>query len=125
MSLAHIKRSIKVGTLLKLVRHDWLRTIVRGNTGTEIITGPLHIGLVRPVTSINSVGFTLATVEHDGVVKNSHVNWPKSSAIRDTACFGHGGFSTYGFEIDLNGTGKFENVMGYEFVTGENNGPTN
>lgn len=103
MSLANIKRNIKVGTLLKLVRHDWLRPIVvNGNLGQTTIQPKITLDMVRPVRSVLSKGITLTTGSDYSILP-----WPKATSIRETA---------NGFEIDLNQDGKFEAVMGYEFV---------
>lgn len=108
MSLASLKRSIRVGTLLKLVRHDWLNLTVRGNTGTSTLTGPLYAGLVRPVVLVQSNQIALETP--GSTSGRSYITWPKADRVRET---------DKGFQIDLDGTGKFEQVMEYEFVPQE------
>lgn len=108
MSLASIKRSIKVGTLLKMVRHDWFPNgimTVHGNLGTSQLKGNT-LGVVRPVVLVQATQIALET---PGSGK-SFLTWPKANCLRETA---------NGFEIDLDGTGKFEHIMGYEFVPQE------
>ena len=95
MSLASIKRSIKVGTLLKLVRHDWFPN---GK-------GSLAIGQVRPIVLIQASQITLETPGSNS--GKSYLTWPKANCIRETP---------NGFEIDLLDTGQFSKVIGYEFV---------
>lgn len=111
MSLASIKRNIKVGTLLKLVRHDWFPNCtmtVHGNTGTTQLKGRIAIGQVRPVVLIQASQIALETPGSGA----SYLTWPKANCIRKTP---------NGFEIDLEMDGQFSKVMGYEFVqyTGE------
>ena len=104
MSLASIKRKLKVGTLLKLIRHDFLKPItVEGNLGRTVIQPKIFIGQVRPIALIQAKQIALRTADH-----LSYLNWPKANCIRETA---------NGFEIDLYGTGKFEHIMAYEILT--------
>jgi hypothetical protein len=109
MSLASLKRSIAVGTLLKMTRHDWFpngEMTVHGNLGTSKLKGCL-VGTVRPVVLVQSGQIGLTTTKEDGTITTSYLQWPKASCIRETL---------YGFEIDLNHDGKFDAVMAYEFV---------
>lgn len=105
MSLASLKRSIKVGTVLKMVRHDWFpegNMVVHGNLGSSQIKGKL-LGVERPVVLVQSSQIALQLGE-----SKSFLTWPKANCIRETP---------KGFEIDLDGTGKFEHIMGYEIAS--------
>lgn len=114
-SLAELKRSIKVGTHLKLVRHDWLETKVVGNLGTSVLKSrSLWVGLVRPVVLVQSNQIALETA--GTTYGKSFMNWPKASNIRFTERRLNGNLIE-GFEIDLKADGKFSAVMAYEDVT--------
>ena len=105
MSLAAIKRKIRVGTKLKLVRHDWFAKgglVVRGNLGTTVLKPKIEVGCVRPVTVVHATEIALT-----GEAGTSWLQWPKAYCVRDTP---------NGFEIDLRCDGTFAEVMGYEFV---------
>jgi hypothetical protein len=92
-----------VGTLLKLVRHDWLKPlVVNGNLGQTVVKPKIHVGLVRPVALVQSTQIAL-----QGDNGLSYLPWPTSKNIRETA---------KGFEIDLVGFGEFKYVMEYEIV---------
>ena len=105
MSLASIKRKLKVGTLLKLVRHDFLKPfVVHGNLGQTVIQPKIFVGQVRPIALIQAKQIALKTDDH-----LSYLEWPKANCIRETP---------NGFEIDLDDTGKFEHIMAYE-IQGE------
>lgn len=108
MSLAVLKRKLTLGTQLKLVRHDWMKTplVVRGNLGDTIIQPKIFVGLVRPIAMIQSNQIALRTGK-----ELSYITWPKASSVRETE---------NGFEIDLNDNGKFKDVMGYEIVKVDN-----
>jgi len=105
MSLAALKRKIKVGTYLKMTRHDWFPNssmTVQGNLGTTQLKGAL-VGTVRPVVYAKTTGIGLKTGNNV-----SCMDWPPANSVRETQ---------NGFEIDLNRTGEFKEVMAYEFVS--------
>jgi hypothetical protein len=123
-SLAELKRSIHNGSLLKMVRHDWFKggaMTVHGNTGTSQLKGNL-LGVVRPVTLVQANQIALEKPiaigkgcwQGDG--KKSYLTWPKASNVRFTER-NDNGVTVQGFEIDLNGDGKFSDIMAYEDVT--------
>lgn len=112
-SLAELKRTLKVGMQLKLVRHDLVAKgglKVVGNLGTTTIKPKIFIGQVREVASATATHITLATPQPDGSLHPSYLDWPKANRFRPTE---------NGFEIDLNDDGKFTEAMGYEFVQEE------
>lgn len=106
MSLASLKAKLKVGTLLKLVRHDFLKlTVIYGNLGVTTLQPKLFIGQVRPIVRTQTNAIVLRSEQAD-----SWLNFPKAKYVRETP---------NGFEIDLNvdGPGDFKEVMAYEFVS--------
>lgn len=106
MTLAEMKRTIRVGTLLKLTRHEWLETHVVGSLSTKVLkSGTLYIGLVRPVVLVQSNQIALRT--EGSATGMSYLTWPKAHSIR---------FVPNGFEIDLNQDGTFREIMAYEIV---------
>lgn len=113
MSLASIKRRVKVGTRLRMTRHDWFpqgSMTVHGNLGTTQLRGANLLNVVRPVVVVhtNEVGLKTEKQIGDELTSSvSYLTWPKASCIRET---------TNGFQIDLQGTGNFAQVMEYEFV---------
>jgi hypothetical protein len=107
VSLTVLKRRIRVGMKLKLVRHDGLRPIVvRGNVGDTATEPKIQVGMVRSVCIVHRDEFALLTQLPDHT-EPSYITWPKASRVRDTE---------RGFQIDLNDDGTFTAVMEYEFV---------
>ena len=105
MSLASIKRKVVKGTLLKLVRHDWLKPlVVNGNLGQSVIKPGIAVGDVRPVVIVRSNAIAMKNARTGN---DSWLYWPEAKNVRETA---------NGFEIDLVGFGEFKFIMGYEFV---------
>jgi hypothetical protein len=102
-TLAATKRTIKVGDQFKLVRHDWMDTIIHGNTGTTVLKGRLRIGDIRAVSQVLTTKIAFRTESGS----DSWLHWPKAQSFRPTA---------NGFEIDLHDEGTFREAIGYEFV---------
>jgi hypothetical protein len=109
-TLAELKRTIKVGTKLKLVRHDWFAKggiVVHGNLGTTRLKPKYNVGCVRRVAVVHTTEIGIETFNPQGGSEYSWLQWPKAAHVR---------FTDNGFEIDLNGDGQFDQVMGYEFT---------
>jgi hypothetical protein len=106
MSLASIKRKVVKGTLLKLVRHDWLKPlIVNGNLGQSVIKPGIAVGDIRPVVTVRSNAIAMKNARTGN---DSWLYWPEAKNVRETP---------NGFEVDLAGFGEFKYIMGYEFVS--------
>ena len=87
MSLASIKRNLKAGAKVVMVRHDWYPA------------GKL-MGVERAVIRVQSNG-----VQFEG---GSWLYFKAAKEYRDT---------TNGFQVCLDGSGTFDKVMEYQFVT--------
>lgn len=111
MSLTATKRRIKVGDLLKLVRHDWVVTgglVIHGNTGITRLPSKINIGDVRAVAAVHNTEIGFHTRDAEGnYLGLSWLHWPAARDYRDTPD---------GFEIDLNRAGDFRECIGYRFV---------
>jgi hypothetical protein len=102
MSLASIKRRVKVGSRLQVVRHDWPALRLHGQTDEEYTAKRAAFFAVREVVSVRGGEIGLRTGED----RTSYLTWPKAGSIRETP---------KGFQVDLNGAGDFAAVMEYEY----------
>ena len=107
MSLASIKRRIAVGSKLQVVRHDWPALRLNGETAAQYEAKQAAFFAVREVVSIRGgeVGFKTENPA-TGLPRTSYLAWPKANSVRETA---------KGFQVDLNGDGKFTALMEYEY----------
>ena len=101
MSLAAIKRKITVGTKLQVTRHDWPALRLHGESDEHYDAKRAAFFAVREVVLVKAgeIGFQTGECV-------SYLSWPKLNAIRETA---------NGFQVDLRGTGEFNEIMEYEF----------
>jgi hypothetical protein len=103
MSLAAIKRHIRVGTALQIVRHDHPPVIFAHETAEAIEKKKaafLRMFEVRRVAVVQSNAIAFHTDEG----KLSWHYWPKASNVRDTA---------NGFEVPLDDS--FTKLIAYEW----------
>lgn len=96
MSLAALKRRLKMGVKLRLAHHDW---------ATQGPNAKLKVGDVREVAIVQSNAVAFATPATDSGV--SWLHWPKANEVR---------IDDKGFDIHLDGDKLFEKRMRYEFV---------
>jgi hypothetical protein len=94
MSFAELKRRLRVGVKLKLVRHDWARP-----------GGKLNVGDVREIAQVQSNAIAFATPLSDSGL--SWLYWGKADQYRIDEC---------GFDVALNPNKGFEQIIRYEFV---------
>jgi len=103
MSLAAIKRRIRVGTALQMVRHDHPPLVFSYETAEAIEQKKatfLRMFEVRMVALVQ----TNAIAFDSGDGKLSWLYWPKANGVRETA---------NGFEVALNDS--FSKLMAYEW----------
>lgn len=105
MSLAAIKRRIKVGTKLQITRHDWPFLRLHNEIPEAYAAKQAAFFAVREVIAVKAGEIGLKTGEGDNW-RTSWLEWPKANSIRETAT---------GFEIDLNRRGDFAQLMQYEW----------
>ncbi len=103
MSLVSIKRRIRVGTALQMVRHDHPPVVFSHETAEAVEKKKaafLRIFEVRTVALVqtNAIAFN----SNDG--KLSWLYWPKANCVRETA---------KGFEVALDD--GFTKLMAYEW----------
>lgn len=101
MSLAAIKRRIQVGTKLQVVRHDWPSLRLHGETDEQYNAKRDAFFAVREVVVVKAGEIGFRTGE-----RISWLSWPKADSIRETA---------NGFQVDLQGSGEFKELMEYEW----------
>lgn len=101
MSLASIKRRITVGSKLQVIRHDWPMLRLNGESAEQYAAKHAAFFAVREVAIVQTGAVGFKTGE-----RVSWLSWPKASSIRETPT---------GFQVDLNDTGNFDEVMEYEW----------
>jgi hypothetical protein len=88
LTLAELKRRLTIGAKIRMIRHSW---------GKDGLPAEKFAG-VREVIKVQTNAVQFAG--------GSWLDWPPAASVRGT---------DNGFEIDLRGTTKFEEVVAYEF----------
>ena len=101
MSLSAIKRRVTLGSKLQVVRHDWPALRLHGETDEQYQAKRASFFAVREVVRATGAEIGFQTGE-----RVSLLSWPKASSIRETP---------NGFQVDLQGTGEFREIMEYEY----------